>query len=302
MAFTPKVWLNGRDGGTPINGLSLQDLERRVTDYADTQPGPDGESAYQVWLDAGNRGTEADFLTSLIGARGDTGPAGSTGARGDAGPGVAAGGAQNQILAKNSVTDYDTVWIDVPGLAAGSVGTTQLADSSVTSARIADGTIVQADIADNQIGYARIISSLKPSGGAGNTSEALRALGTTSGTAAAGNDARFTKTIRESHTWVFKGTLATQTLYGWFESLGSSETARLVKVRAQCGSGTFGYKLQKNGSDITGFSQTTQDSTPDSLTPTAVTLAEDDRIDLVITAVSSASDMIVTAVVERTVS
>lgn len=38
--------------------------------------GPAGESAYQVWLDAGNTGTEADFLASLKGA---TGPAGADG-------------------------------------------------------------------------------------------------------------------------------------------------------------------------------------------------------------------------------
>jgi hypothetical protein len=41
--------------------------------------GDDGRSAYQVWLDAGNTGTEADFLASLKGA---TGPAGKDGADG----------------------------------------------------------------------------------------------------------------------------------------------------------------------------------------------------------------------------
>jgi len=35
--------------------------------------GIDGKSAYQIWLDAGNTGTEADFITSL---KGDTGAAG----------------------------------------------------------------------------------------------------------------------------------------------------------------------------------------------------------------------------------
>ncbi|MFE8436533.1 hypothetical protein ABHQ61_07830, partial [Tenacibaculum sp. ZH3_bin.2] len=41
--------------------------------------GPDGKSAYQVWLDAGNSGTEADFITSL---KGDTGAAGTNGTNG----------------------------------------------------------------------------------------------------------------------------------------------------------------------------------------------------------------------------
>ena len=38
--------------------------------------GTDGKSAYQVWLDAGNTGTETDFITSL---KGDTGVAGADG-------------------------------------------------------------------------------------------------------------------------------------------------------------------------------------------------------------------------------
>lgn len=51
--------------------------------------GPAGESAYQVWEDAGNTGTEADFLASLKGAKGDTGlqgAKGDTGATGAVGP------------------------------------------------------------------------------------------------------------------------------------------------------------------------------------------------------------------------
>ncbi|MCG7503129.1 hypothetical protein MHM83_14750, partial [Tenacibaculum sp. Mcav3-52] len=41
--------------------------------------GVDGKSAYQVWLDAGNSGTEADFITSL---KGNTGAAGTNGVDG----------------------------------------------------------------------------------------------------------------------------------------------------------------------------------------------------------------------------
>lgn len=59
--------------------------------------GPSGESAYQIWLDQGNTGTEADFIASLVGPTGptgkdgvigrdgDTGPTGSTGEKGDTG-------------------------------------------------------------------------------------------------------------------------------------------------------------------------------------------------------------------------
>lgn len=33
--------------------------------------GEKGDSAYQIWLDAGNIGTEEDFLSSLKGEKGD---------------------------------------------------------------------------------------------------------------------------------------------------------------------------------------------------------------------------------------
>ena len=41
--------------------------------------GADGISAYQIWLDAGNTGTEADFLNSLAGPEGPEGPQGIEG-------------------------------------------------------------------------------------------------------------------------------------------------------------------------------------------------------------------------------
>lgn len=48
------------------------------------------------------------------GPTGPQGPAGADGAQGPAGPGVAAGGTTNQLLAKNSNTNYDTKWVDPP--------------------------------------------------------------------------------------------------------------------------------------------------------------------------------------------
>lgn len=47
--------------------------------------GDDGESAYQIWLDAGNTGTEEDFLASLQGPQGEAGPKGDTGEQGPQG-------------------------------------------------------------------------------------------------------------------------------------------------------------------------------------------------------------------------
>lgn len=45
-------------------------------------PGPTGRSAYQVWLDAGNAGSEATFLASLKGDRGLQGARGTDGTNG----------------------------------------------------------------------------------------------------------------------------------------------------------------------------------------------------------------------------
>lgn len=66
-----------------------QDLENKVQsgyfkgDKGDTgdpgQNGQDGKSAYQIWLDEGNVGTEEDFLESLKGENGQDGENGTDG-------------------------------------------------------------------------------------------------------------------------------------------------------------------------------------------------------------------------------
>ena len=48
--------------------------------------GAQGKSAYDLWLEAGNVGTEADFLLSLKGNQGETGPQGPKGDPGETGP------------------------------------------------------------------------------------------------------------------------------------------------------------------------------------------------------------------------
>ena len=54
------------------------------TDGAAGQDGVDGKSAYQIWVDAGNTGNEAAFLASLKGNQGDVGPVGPAGEAGKA--------------------------------------------------------------------------------------------------------------------------------------------------------------------------------------------------------------------------
>jgi len=98
-------------------------------------PGADGKSAYQVAVDNGFTGTEAQWLASLVGpagadgadgqdgatgaagAKGDKGDKGDTGAagtNGTNGQGVPIGGTTGQILAKTSNADFATQWIAAP--------------------------------------------------------------------------------------------------------------------------------------------------------------------------------------------
>jgi hypothetical protein len=51
----------------------------------DGKDGADGKSAYQIWLDEGNTGTEADFLASLKGEQGAQGIRGEQGVQGEKG-------------------------------------------------------------------------------------------------------------------------------------------------------------------------------------------------------------------------
>lgn len=106
--------------------------------------------------------------------------------------------------------DYGTGWQSVGAVAAGSIGTTQLADDSITGGalgagvKIKQGTIThdnlvagtvrgstaggaQQEISQGTIQPEDISTRLKPSAGAGAATESLRALGTAAGTAAAGS-------------------------------------------------------------------------------------------------------------------
>lgn len=62
--------IKGKDGADGINGKDGAD----GADGADGKDGINGKSAYQIWLDNGHTGSEADFITWLKGDKGDTGP------------------------------------------------------------------------------------------------------------------------------------------------------------------------------------------------------------------------------------
>lgn len=66
--------IKGNDGATGPQGHKGDTGETGATGPAgaDGEDGADGKSAYQIWLDAGNQGTEADFLASLQGNPGSS--------------------------------------------------------------------------------------------------------------------------------------------------------------------------------------------------------------------------------------
>ncbi len=59
--------------------------------------GPEGKSAYQVWLAAGNQGTELDYLASIKGDKGEPGPEGPQGVPGNNANGFDYQGAANSV-------------------------------------------------------------------------------------------------------------------------------------------------------------------------------------------------------------
>ena len=92
------------------------------TDGADGAAGSDGDSAYQVWLDLGNSGTEQDFIDSLTGPTGIAGSDGTDGAAGADGvdgnnhPSISGGSAAYVTVAENSsAVFYDASASDPDG-------------------------------------------------------------------------------------------------------------------------------------------------------------------------------------------
>ena len=84
------TWLKGKDGTNGLNGKDGANGKdgKDGTNGTNGQDGIDGKSAYQIWLDNGNTGTEADFLTWLKGKDGANGLNGKDGANGKDGTGI----------------------------------------------------------------------------------------------------------------------------------------------------------------------------------------------------------------------
>lgn len=113
--------------------------------------------------------------------------------------------------------------------------------------------------------------------------------------------------FRTTHTWTIPDAIAvpsgdTDFIPPFFISLATGQTANVVKARYIISSGTSAtVKIQKNGADLTGYTGISVTSTAASTTSTQ-SVADDDRLALVVTAVSgSPKNLSLTLVLEHTV-
>jgi len=94
------------------------------------------------------------------------------------------------------------------------------------------------------------------------------------------------------HTFTLSGTVIvpvgqTDFICPFFVKVPSTQTVKLISARHRINSGTSAtVKLQNNGSDITGFTGISVTTTAADTDPADVTLANNDLISLVVTAVS----------------
>lgn len=70
------------------NKHNLVELLLKAGSSDSSTPSKDGKSAYEIWLELGNSGTEQDFINSLKGDKGDKGDTGEPGAKGEPGFGT----------------------------------------------------------------------------------------------------------------------------------------------------------------------------------------------------------------------
>jgi collagen type VII alpha len=100
------------------NGLTKRATGQDFKDYIGTVIGPTGA-------------TGPEGIAGEIGATGATGPEGVTGATGPAGVGIAEGGLTGQVLAKKTNDDYDTEWINLDGSTGTTTGSISIQDEGV---------------------------------------------------------------------------------------------------------------------------------------------------------------------------
>lgn len=107
LNFTIDRNADSLEGGaiTTITLDTFKDQLSKAIEEAKKQATP-GKSAYQLWLDEGNKGSEQDFLASLKGEKGDAGATGETGKTGQ--PGLSA----YQLAVNAGFKGSEAEWLD----------------------------------------------------------------------------------------------------------------------------------------------------------------------------------------------
>ncbi len=100
------------------------------------------------------------------------------------------------------------------------------------------------------------------------------------------------RTVRIGHTWAISGEIAVASgdddfIIPFFVPVPAGQTVKAVAARYVINSGTnCNVKIQKNGVDLTGFTNITATTTAASTDPADQTLANNDKLALVVNSVS----------------
>ena len=152
--------------------------------------------------------------------------------------------------------------VPAANLAANAVTTAKITDLNVTTPKLADLAVTTAKIADANVTAAKLAS------------------------------ASVSLVFQTAHTFAIQSTIAvpsgdTDFIPPFFVPKSTNQTVKLAACRYKINSGTSATcKIQVNGADATGFTGISVTTTSATTNPADVTLAADDRVALVVTAVS----------------
>lgn len=159
----------GKDGVNGKNGLDGKD-GINGKDGVDGKDGEDGEEAPKI-VDAEvaiddtllltlSDGSQIKTTKPVVGERGTNGSNGANGSKGDkgdAGVGIAVGGTTDQVLAKNSSTDYDTKWTTLGSMAQQNANAVAITGGTINGTTVGSTTpsTVNATTLSGQTGVLR---------------------------------------------------------------------------------------------------------------------------------------------------
>lgn len=170
---------------------------------------------------------------------------------------------------------------DISGL--GTIATQNSNNVTITGGSITG--ITDLVVADGGTGASTFTAGyLKASGTSAFTTVAVASVVADIG-AATSTHSHVSNINYETHTYALLGDGGTTTIFTpHVVAKQAAETLQLIRVTYRVSTGTPTVKLRNNGTDITGFTGLSVTSTKASTTPTAVTLADLDELDIVCTA------------------